>query len=496
MNVTTNVQPALNYLKGAQLTGADTGWPVAQETTGDPLTTALVVQSLINYESLDSSLSTTYIPKGLSSLSVNVSTSSPINLQALAALTYLLAGSTTSATPLLTNLASVQGSDGSWSEDSYATAIAARAMAVAMGTNAQKLSTIVDVPDQNLQAAINYALGRNAMDAITQGDMLNLVSLNAANMGISNIEGLEYAKNLAYVNLDYNNISSFSQLSGISGLVQGTTELTSGNPGTPAPAVPPEPPGEAVPVPAMSLPVFLFTALLLIATMAFTRRNKRSASGEAPGQRTPRSWWIHFCVLAALTIFFLPTQGTLAANPGDAARQPLDAATLQQIQASGQAVLAAKKSQATADPDMAALKQTVEDMRDAIISLQSPVLQAGKISLSAAPTPSVAPAPRMQAESRVRAALDAMRKQRLVVQQGTPQNASGQHTSLRQGAAARVQEMENEVETALQSPPDQKAAKLARIRERLSKTKPPSWTQPGMSQTPSISTMTQHVGQQ
>ena len=187
MNVTTNVQPALNYLKGAQLAGADTGWPVAQETTGDPLTTALVVQSLVGYQSFDSSLPA-YVTKGLSSLGVNVTTSSPINLQALAALTYLLAGSTTNAAPLLTNLSSAQASDGGSSEDPFGTAIAARAMAAAMGTNVQKLSTVVEVPDENLRAAINYALGRNAMDAITEGDMLNLVSLDAAGMGVSSIE--------------------------------------------------------------------------------------------------------------------------------------------------------------------------------------------------------------------------------------------------------------------------------------------------------------------
>ena len=41
-------------------------------------------------------------------------------------------------------------------------------------------------------------------------------------------------------------------------------EFTSGNPGTSPPAIPPEP-GEGVPVPAMSTPVFLFIVLLLIA---------------------------------------------------------------------------------------------------------------------------------------------------------------------------------------------------------------------------------------
>jgi hypothetical protein len=193
--------------------------------------------------------------------------------------------------------------------------------------------------------------------------------------------------------------------------------------------------------------------------------------------------------------------GAWAADPATPAyRQKLDAATIQQIQATGQAVLMAKKSQATADPDMDELKKRVEALRDALISLQSPFSGAGKspqISLNTASTPSTQSAsPKQQDESRLRTVLEAMRAQRMVVQQGVPQNVSEEHVALRQGAATRVQELENEVETALQSPPDQRAAKFARIRERLSKTKPPSWTQPGMNPTPSISTMTQHVGQE
>lgn len=241
----------------------------------------------------------------------------------------------------------------------------------------------------------------------------------------------------------------------------------------------------------MSTPVFLFIVLLLIVTIAFTRRNKRSA------QRRPGPHWLHFSVVVGLAIFFLSTQGALAADPGAASRQPLDADTLQKIQGMGQAVLAAKRSQ-PADPDVTSLKKTVEDLRDAIISLQSPIVQQGKMSLSTASTQSVesASTANPQAESRARAAVDAMRKQRLLVQQGAPQNASPEHLAFRQGTAARVQQLENEVEAALQSPPGEKAAKLALLRARLSATKPPSGTKAAVNATPSITTMTQHVGQQ
>ena len=121
---TTNVQAAISYLKSCQLTGADKGWALALETTSDPLTTALVVTALVNYKANDSTLAT-YITNGVNSLAANVSTSSLPQLQALAYIAYMKAGSSANAANLIGTIASQFGSS-SYSLDAFTTAVSAR----------------------------------------------------------------------------------------------------------------------------------------------------------------------------------------------------------------------------------------------------------------------------------------------------------------------------------------------------------------------------------
>ena len=73
------------------------------------------------------------------------------------------------------------------------------------------LSAIVNIPDKYLKKAIKSELNISS-DNITIGDMYNLIELNANGYGISNLEGLQYAKNLETLNLDYNEINDLSKL--------------------------------------------------------------------------------------------------------------------------------------------------------------------------------------------------------------------------------------------------------------------------------------------
>jgi Leucine-rich repeat (LRR) protein len=261
LGITTNVQAALNYLKGAELTGTDKGWAVAQETTSDPVTTAFVVQALVSFLSLDGTL-TTPIANGVSSLSANVSTASPIHIEALAALTYIRTGYPSYATSLLNMISASQSADGSWLEDPYATALAARAFAASMASDLASLSTVVYMPDANLRSAVNAALGRNSMDALDRGDMANLTSLTAVGVGISNLTGMEWAVNLTSANLDNNNITSTAPLAG---LTQLTSLQLAGNPVA------------ASAVPAMSVPCLILAALLILVLSNFClSRNKET----------------------------------------------------------------------------------------------------------------------------------------------------------------------------------------------------------------------------
>jgi hypothetical protein len=261
LGITTNVQAALNYLKGAQLTGTDKGWPVAQETTSDAVTTAFVVQAMAAFKPLDSTLSTS-IANGISTLVANVGSASPVHIQALTALAHLRAGYAANSTPLLNTITGLQSADGSWSEDPYTTAVAARAFAASMGSDLTSLAVMVYIPDPNLRAAVNSALGKNSMDNLTKGDMANLTSLNSAGMGISNLTGLESAINLTSADLRNNNITSTAPLSGLTNL---TSVQLDGNPVS------------AQAVPAMSMPALLITALLLCAGTAFFSRRDRKA---------------------------------------------------------------------------------------------------------------------------------------------------------------------------------------------------------------------------
>jgi len=83
-------------------------------------------------------------------------------------------------------------------------------------------STVVRIPDPYLRAAVLRALGKPAGE-ITTAEMLSLTSLTANHIHdhvhtIKVLTGLQYARNLTYLNLDYNQISDLSPLSGLTNL--------------------------------------------------------------------------------------------------------------------------------------------------------------------------------------------------------------------------------------------------------------------------------------
>lgn len=226
---TTNISAAITYLTSAQL--SNSGWPVGQETTSDPFTTAWVVTTLAPLQTQFPSLVTsTVLTNGVNALSTLVTGSSPIYLQALAARAALLANKP--ATTWLNNLMAAQGSDGSFASGQiYDTALAVHVFATADGLDSTANQAPVAIPDANLRAAINAALGRNAMDNLTALEMSRLTTLTAPSAGISDLTGLNYAVNLTYLDLRNNNISSTSALTGLTKLTS-TNTLLAGNPVT------------------------------------------------------------------------------------------------------------------------------------------------------------------------------------------------------------------------------------------------------------------------
>ena len=78
--------------------------------------------------------------------------------------------------------------------------------------------TPVNIPDANLRAAIVAELGKARGATITKGEMETLGDLEVREAGISNLTGLEFATNLAWLNLDGNNISDLSPIAGLTKL--------------------------------------------------------------------------------------------------------------------------------------------------------------------------------------------------------------------------------------------------------------------------------------
>ena len=77
------------------------------------------------------------------------------------------------------------------------------------------------IPDANLRAAIEAALGKASGETITAAEMGALTHLTARNADISDLTGLEFATNLTELLLDYNRrISDVSPLAGLMNLTQ------------------------------------------------------------------------------------------------------------------------------------------------------------------------------------------------------------------------------------------------------------------------------------
>lgn len=230
-----NIPAAITYLKTTQLNnGTDRGWPVGNETSSDAFTTAMVIKSLVPLQSLDSTLGTP-IANAILTLQNKVGTTAPIYLQAHAAHAARLGGNGPVAYVWLNQLATTQGVNGSWSDRIYDTALSLRAFAAVDATDTTANQLGVYLPDAQLRAAVNSALGRNAMDSISRSELLRLTQLSAARYGIRDLTGLEWAFNLTSADLQNNNITSITALNGLTHLSELYLD------GNPASTLPPPP---------------------------------------------------------------------------------------------------------------------------------------------------------------------------------------------------------------------------------------------------------------
>ena len=79
----------------------------------------------------------------------------------------------------------------------------------------------VNIPDPNLRARIETALGKASGAPITAADMGTLIQFDSGlNANISNLTGLEYATNLTELDLTFNSVTDISAISGLTKLTK------------------------------------------------------------------------------------------------------------------------------------------------------------------------------------------------------------------------------------------------------------------------------------
>ena len=76
----------------------------------------------------------------------------------------------------------------------------------------------VNIPDPNLRAAVETALGKAEGDSITPSEMTKLTRLEANEAGFSNLAGLEHAKNLTSLDFWRSSVSDLSPIAGLTNL--------------------------------------------------------------------------------------------------------------------------------------------------------------------------------------------------------------------------------------------------------------------------------------
>ena len=210
------------------------------DLTGNSLSDISIVEGLTNLTYLDldgNSLSDISPLAGLTNLTrLELGGNSISDISPLAGLTNLtslwLAGASISdISPLVANTGLGSGDTVFlWNNPLSAASIHTHIPALKSRGVAVKyddvVTELVDIPDSNLRAAIENALGKTSGATITTADMANLTELFAYDTNIGNLTGLEFATNLTRLGLHNNSISD---ISAVADLTQLTTLLLSGN---------------------------------------------------------------------------------------------------------------------------------------------------------------------------------------------------------------------------------------------------------------------------
>ena len=218
----TKLRPSLlTYLRAVRR--SDASWPAVSSGAGvgDPVVTALVLRGYAAVRSAQPSLQTEGDAVVRYLQGAVTATASPLQ-RAHAALALLRwTPSSTATETWLRVLLTAQSTAGGWQgDDPYVTAVALQALAARLGRDAANLQLAVSVPDQELRAALNRALGdhRDRGDAVTRGDLLRISALNLRTLDVRDLRGLEFATKLRSLTLPVNSDLDRTPLAGLTEL--------------------------------------------------------------------------------------------------------------------------------------------------------------------------------------------------------------------------------------------------------------------------------------
>lgn len=222
----SSVNDAVALLIALQPQGGDSGWPAAigLPAAGDPIATSLVLRSYAAVRGPVTGHETSG-DDAAAFLAATVSPASATSLQqahaALATLRWT--PGTSAADAWFTELLASQtvaplSVAGSWNDDPYTTAIALQAFAAKLGTDDPALQQAVHIPDLELRTAFNLALAKNRADSLRKGELASLTELDASDLGIEDLTGIEEAENLERIYLQGNQITDLSPLESLANL--------------------------------------------------------------------------------------------------------------------------------------------------------------------------------------------------------------------------------------------------------------------------------------
>lgn len=193
----------------------------------------------------------------------------------------------------------------------------------------------------------------------------------------------------------------------------------------------------------------------------------------------------------------LPIVPATAGDRYDPYRPGLAPDQVEQIQGIGQSVLSARRGQ-TPDPDLAALRQHVDNLRRAVEKLHDATMRSGmsdRIRIRGEQAEIGEDLARMEADNRRAERKSAedeaswtlvrVRSEREALERQTSANSAKGHIK---GPAAKVKELEDAMEKLLQSPPQERITQMKALQDRLTASERPI----DLERTPTLTSITHH----